>query len=158
MEDFALFFHLLGAFLLVAGTAVAGVAFESARRRESPGEIALLLGLARIGAVLVVLGVLVALAFGLWLVHLGDWGYGAGWVDAAIALLVVAAFLGAAGGQVPKRARLLASRLAGDGQPVSDELRALLRDRRTLAVNYGSALLVVAIVVLMVWKPGASQS
>jgi len=125
---------------------------------SSPGEIALLLGLARIGAVLVVFGMLVALAFGLWLVHLGDWGYGAGWVDAAIALLVVAAFLGAAGGQVPKRARLLASRLAGDGQPVSDELRALLRDRRTLAVNYGSALLVVAIVVLMVWKPGASQS
>jgi uncharacterized membrane protein len=158
MEDFALFCHLLGAFLLVAGTAVAGVAFESARRRESASEIALLLGLARIGAVLVVLGMLVALAFGLWLVHLGDWGYGAGWVDAAIALLVVAALLGAAGGQVPKRARLLASRLARDGQPVSDELRALLRDRRALAVNYGSALLVLAIVVLMVWKPGASQS
>jgi uncharacterized membrane protein len=158
VEDFALFCHLLGAFLLVAGTAVAGVAFESARRRESPGEIALLLGLARIGALLVVFGMVVALAFGLWLVHLGDWGYGAGWVDAAIALLVVAALLGAAGGQVPKRARLLASRLAGDGQPVSDELRALLRDPRARAVNYGSALLVLAIVVLMVWKPGASQS
>ena len=155
MENFALFCHLLGAFLLVAGTAVAGVAFESARRRESPGEIALLLGLARIGAVLVVLGMLVALAFGLWLVHLGDWGYGTGWVDAALALLVVAALLGAAGGQVPKRARLLASHLARDGQPVSDELRALLRDRRALAVNYGSTLLVLAIVVLMVWKPGA---
>jgi uncharacterized membrane protein len=158
VEDFALFFHLLGAFVLVSGTAVAGVAFESARRRESPGEIALLLGLARIGALLVVFGMAVALAFGLWLVHLGDWGYGAGWVDAAIALLVVAALLGAAGGQVPKRARLLASRLAGDGQPVSEELRALLRDHRALAVNYGSALLVLAIVVLMVWKPGASQS
>jgi len=158
VEDFALFFHLLGAFLFVAGTAVAGVAFESARRRESPGEIALLLGLARIGALLVVSGMVLVLAFGLWLVHLGDWGYGAGWVDAAIALLVVAALLGAAGGQVPKRARLLASRLAGDGQPVSDELRALLHDRRALAVNYGSALLVLAIVVLMVWKPGASQS
>jgi uncharacterized membrane protein len=158
MEDFALFCHLLGAFLLVAGTAVAGVAFESAHRRESPGEIALLLGLARIGALLVVLGMVVALAFGLWLVHLGDWGYGAGWVDAAIALFVVAALLGAAGGQVPKRARLLASRLAGDGQPLSDELRTLLQDRRALAVNYGSALLVLAIVVLMVWKPGASQS
>jgi uncharacterized membrane protein len=158
VEDFALFFHLLGAFLLVAGTAVAGVAFESARRRVSPGEIALLLGLARIGALLVVVGTLVVLAFGLWLVHLGDWGYGAGWVDAAIALLVVAALLGAAGGQTPKRARVLASRLAGAGQPMSDELRALLGDRRALAVNYASALLILAIVVLMVWKPGASQS
>ena len=157
MEDLALFFHLLGAFLFVAGTAVAGVAFESARRRESPGEIALLLGLARIGALLVVSGMVLVLAFGLWLVHLGDWGYGAGWVDAAIALLVAAALLGAAGGQTPKRARLLASRLADDGRPASSELRALLRDRRVLAVNYGSALLILAIVVLMVWKPGASQ-
>jgi hypothetical protein len=50
------------------------VAFESARRRVSPAEIALLLGLARIGALLVVGGTLVVLAFGLWLVHLGDWG------------------------------------------------------------------------------------
>jgi len=157
VEDLALFFHLLGAFLFVAGTAVAGVAFESARRRESPGEIALLLGLARIGALLVVSGMVLVLAFGLWLVHLGDWGYGAGWVDAAIALLVAAALLGAAGGQTPKRARLLASRLADDGRPASSELRALLRDRRVLAVNYGSALLILAIVVLMVWKPGASQ-
>jgi len=36
MEDVALFFHLLGAFSFVAGTIVAGVAFETARRREAP--------------------------------------------------------------------------------------------------------------------------
>ena len=35
MEDVALFFHLLGAFSLVAGTIVADVAFETARRREA---------------------------------------------------------------------------------------------------------------------------
>ena len=155
MEDAALFFHLLGAFLFVSGTAVAGVAFESARRRSAPTEIALLLGLARFGALLVVGGVVVVAVFGLWLVDLGDWGYGAGWVDAAIALLVVAAVLGAIGGQVPKRARQLASRLAADGQPASAELRALLADRRALAANYVSALLLPAIIALMVWKPGA---
>jgi type II secretory pathway component PulM len=59
---------------------------------------------------------------------------------------------------VPKRARLLASRLADEGQPVSGELRALLGNRRAMVANYGSALLVLAIVVLMVWKPGASQT
>jgi uncharacterized membrane protein len=158
VEDAALFFHLLGAFLLVSGTAVAGVAFGSARRRALPSEIVLLLGVARIGALLVGVGTIVVLSFGLWLVHLGGWGYGAGWVDAAIALLVAAALLGAAGGQVPKRARLLASRLADEGQPVSGELRALLGNRRAMVANYGSALLVLAIVVLMVWKPGASQT
>jgi hypothetical protein len=49
MRDVALFFHLLGALLFVAGIVVAGVAFEAARRRDRPGEIALLLGLTRVG-------------------------------------------------------------------------------------------------------------
>jgi uncharacterized membrane protein len=158
VEDAALFFHLLGAFLFVSGVVVAGVAFESARRRDSAGEIALLLSLARIGAMLVGLGMLLVLGFGLWLVHLGGWGYGAGWVDAAIALLALAAVLGAVGGRTPRRARLLAARLAADARPVSGELRGLLDDRRAILANYAAGLLLVAIVVLMVWKPGAASS
>ena len=55
MEDVALLFHLVGAFLLVGGTMVAGIAFEAARRRETPSDIALLLGLTRIGVLLVAL-------------------------------------------------------------------------------------------------------
>jgi uncharacterized membrane protein len=156
VEDAALFGHLLGAFLFVSGTVVAGVAFEAGRRRDTPPEIALLLGLARIGAALVGVGVLVVFAFGLWLVHLGHWGYGAGWIEGAIALFVSAVALGGYGGRSPKRARQLATRLAAEGQPVSDELRSLLANRAALLANYGSALLVVAILVLMVWKPGAA--
>lgn len=49
MVNLALFFHLLGALLFVAGIILAGTAFESARRRERPAEIALLLALTRIG-------------------------------------------------------------------------------------------------------------
>jgi uncharacterized membrane protein len=158
VEDVALFGHLLGAFLFVSGSVVAGVAFEAGRRRDTPGEIALLLGLARAGAALVGIGMLAVLAFGLWLVHLGGWGYGAGWVDAAIILFVLAAVLGGFGGQTPKRARQLAARLAADGRPVTDELRSLISDRKALLLNYGSALLVLAVLVLMVWKPGATQS
>jgi uncharacterized membrane protein len=158
VEDVALFGHLLGAFLFVSGSVVAGVAFEAARRRDAPAEIALLLGLARVGAALVGVGMLAVLGFGLWLVHLGDWGYNAGWVDAAILLFVAAAVLGGLGGQTPKRARQLAARLAAEARPVTDELRGLLDDRRALALNYASSLLVLAILVLMVWKPGATHS
>ncbi len=158
MEDVALFFHLLGAFALVAGTIVAGVAFESARRHETPAEIALLLGLSRFGVALVGIGVLVVLGFGLWLVHLGDWGYDAGWVDAALGLLVAVIVLGAIGGQRPKQARKLASALARDGAPASEELRALLDDRIGRSVNYLAALLLLAIIALMVFKPGAPHS
>ena len=158
MEDVALFFHLLGAFSFIAGTIVAGVAFETARRQKTPAEIALLLGLSRIGVLLVALGTLLLLGFGLWLVHLGDWAYGAGWIDAALGLLLTVVVLGAIGGQRPKRARKLATRLASEGKPASPELRALLDDRPTLTINYLSALLLLAIIALMVFKPGAPHS
>ena len=145
-------------FAFVAGTIVAGVAFEAGRRRTTPAEIALLLSLSRIGVLLVALGALLVLGFGLWLVQLGDWGYGAGWVDAALGLLAATAVLGTIGGRRPKRARKLAARLAAEGAPVSDELRALLEDRATLAANYLSALMLLAIIALMVFKPGAPHS
>jgi uncharacterized membrane protein len=153
VDDLALFFHLLGALLFVAGIVLAGVAFEVARRRERPAEIALLLGLTRIGVALVGLGALLLLAFGLWLVHLEHLSYGAGWISTSIALYVVALGLGAVGGRRPKQARRLATQLAGHDAPASPGLRSLLNDRGSLAANYGSATLVVAILVLMVFKP-----
>ena len=65
VDNLALLFHLLGALLFVAGIVVVGVAFEAARRREQSAEIALLLGLARIGVLLVVGGSLLLAVFGL---------------------------------------------------------------------------------------------
>jgi uncharacterized membrane protein len=152
MDDVALFFHLLGALLFVAGIILAGAAFEVARRRERPAEITLLLGLTRIGVVLVAVGGLLLAVFGLWLVHLGGFGYGSGWVDAAIALYLVALALGGLGGQRPKQARRLATQLEAEQMPVSAELRTLLDDPLSRASNYGSLVIVLVILVLMVFK------
>lgn len=152
MTDIALFGHLLGALAFVAGIALAAAAFEAARRRERPAEIAALLALGRQGALLVLLGGLLLLACGLWLLvreHLG----GAGWLDAAIALFVAALALGALGGRRPKRARLLAARLADEGRPAEAELRTLLEDPLSRLANYAATALVVAILALMVFKP-----
>jgi hypothetical protein len=154
-ENVALFFHLTGAFLLVSGSVVAAVAFESARRRRLAGEIALLLGLARIGVALVGAGVLLVVPFGLWLVHIEHVGYGATWIDAALGLLVVVVAIGGAGGQAPKRARQIAAGL-GDGEPASPELRALLDDPGARALNYSAGLLLAVIIALMVFKPGGA--
>jgi uncharacterized membrane protein len=151
--EIALFFHILGALLFVAGIVVAGVVFEAARRREQPAEIALLLGLARSGVLLVGLGATLVLAFGLWLVHIEGLSYGTGWVSAAIALYVLALVLGGLGGRRPKQARRLAERLSADGSAATPQLRALLDDRVADAANYLSALAVIAILVLMVFKP-----
>jgi uncharacterized membrane protein len=153
MADLALFFHLLGALLFAAGIAVAGAAFESARRRGQPAEIAALLLLARVGVALVGVGALLVLSFGLWLVHLRHLSYSTGWVATAIALYLAALALGALGGQKPKQARRLASALAAADAPANARLRAQLNDRLSRAANYMSAVLVVAILVLMVFKP-----
>jgi uncharacterized membrane protein len=152
VQNVALLFHLLGAFLFISGIVLAGVSFEVGRRREQPAEIALILGIARIAVLFVAVGGLLVGVFGLWLVHLGHFGYGSGWVNGAIALFIVVLALGAIGGQTPKRARLLASGLAADGAPVSEELRALLDDKRSRAINYGALVILVAIIVLMVFK------
>jgi uncharacterized membrane protein len=153
MDDVALFFHLLGALLFVSGMLLAGAAFETARRREQPAEIAMLLGLARLGVLLVAVGGLLLAVFGLWLVRLGHFGYGSGWVDAAIALYIVSLVLGGLGGQRPKQARRLATRLTAEQAAVNCELRAMLNDRVSRAENLASLVVVLVILVLMVFKP-----
>ena len=149
----ALFFHLLGAFMLVSGTVLAGAAFETARRRQSAGEVAALLSVSRIGAALVGVGAIVVLGFGFWLVHAAGFKYSAGWINWAFILYVVAMALGGIGSRRPKEARLLATRLAADGAPITEELRGLLNDRASLVENYASGVAVLAIIVLMVFKP-----
>jgi uncharacterized membrane protein len=61
------------------------------------------------------------------------------------------AVLGAVGGRRPRHARELAQ---GGGSEA--DVRRLLDDPVTLALNYASLAIVVAIVVLMVFKPGGS--
>lgn len=153
MEKTVLLFHLIGVLIFVAGIAVAAVAFEAARKRESAAEIALLLGLTRAGVTLVGLGAMLLFVCGLWLVELAEIGFGAGWISAAIALFVLAMILGGIGGQAPKGARRLATQLAGEGELASPELRALLEDPVSRVANYASSALIVAVLVLMVFKP-----
>jgi len=103
--------------------------------------------------VLVGLGTILLLVCGLWLVELAGIGFGTGWVSAAISLFVMALILGGWGGQTPKRARKLAAQLAEKDKPVSVELRALLDDPTSRLANYGSSVLVIAVLALMVFKP-----
>ena len=154
-REWALLLHLVGVVLLFGGMTVAAVAHAGARRRERAGEVAALLGLTRIGVVLVAAGGLVLLGSGLWLVEVSNdfYSLGDGWIAGALGLLVAAFLLGAVGGQRPKRARRLAAGLAPESR-AADELRALLDDRLSVALNYGAALAVIAALVIMVWKPG----
>jgi uncharacterized membrane protein len=155
-RDWALLLHLAGALLLFSGMTVAAAAQLGARRRTHPGEIAALLGLTRTGVAFVAAGAVVVIGSGLWLIEVsnGFYSLGDGWIAGALGLLVLAFVVGAIGGQRSKRARLLAEQLAREGGDASSDLRVLIDDRLSLAFNYAAALLVVAALVIMVWKPG----
>jgi MFS family permease len=155
--DWLLFLHVTGAFFLVAGSVMAAVLLFSALRRERPSEVALLLGLTRFAVPAIGAGSLLTIVFGLWLVSAAgyDYSYGSFWVIAALVLWVLANATGKLGGDRADAARKLAEQLAGQGDTPSPELRARLHDRAMLALNYGSGLLVLLILVDMIWKPGA---
>ena len=61
--------------------------------------------------------------------------------------------LGGLGGRTARHARYLAERLAAEGDRPTDELQSLVAHRPSLLLSYASTGAVVAILVLMVWKP-----
>ncbi len=118
--------HLLAAFCFVSGSGDAGILHPLAMRRERPSEIALLLGLVRPMVLVIGIGSLAALGFGIWLtqddpdgVALGD-----GWVIAAIVLWLAAGALAGPAGKRLRQARELAERMAADGDRPSETLHA----------------------------------
>jgi uncharacterized membrane protein len=153
--DWLLLFHVLGAFMLFGGSIVAGVLQLAAVRRDRPSEVALLLGLIRPAVAAMGMGAILTLGLGLWLADDAGYGIGEGWVIAAIVLWVVGNGLGWAGGRPLGQAAELAQRLAEDGDHPSEDLHRAVADRRALVLNYLSLIAVIAILVLMVFKPGA---
>ena len=150
-----LLFHMAGAFMVVGGATLAGIFNIAALRRERPSEIAVLFRLTRVAVVSVLAGMTIALVFGLWLVADLDFvKWSDAWVITALILWAVANALGGNGGKRDKQTRELAEQLAAKGDQPSAELRARLRDPLSLALSWGSGVVVLVILVLMIWKPG----
>jgi len=153
--DWLLFAHITGVFLLAGGALVAGVLNLAALGRDRPSEVATLFGLIRYAVLPIGVGSLLAFVFGLWLVHNAGYSYGDGWVVASILLFLAVAAAGSIGGRRDDATRRLARELAARGDAPSAEIRRRVRDPISLALSYGSGVLIVAILALMIWKPGA---
>lgn len=153
--EWLLFLHVTGAFLFLGGTVAAGVLNIAALRRERPSEIAVLLRLIGRAVIAFGIGFFLVVIFGLWLVHVASYSFGDGWVIGALVLFALSNALGGVGGSRDKATRQLAEQLAASGDQPSAELRARLRDPLSLALNYGAGLTAFAVLVLMIWKPGA---
>jgi uncharacterized membrane protein len=156
LYDWLLFLHITGAFFLTGGIVVAGILNLSAIGKDRlPSEVATLYGLIRFAVPLIAVGLILTLAIGLWLVHEAGYGYGDGWIVAAIVLWLLATILGNLDGKYQRQTGELAQRLAIEGDTASPELEARLRNPLALTISYASGLLAFAVLALMIWKPGA---
>jgi uncharacterized membrane protein len=153
--DWLLFLHVTGAFLVLGGAVMAGIFNFAALKRERPSEVAVLFRLARVAVGAIGAGLGLTLIFGLWLVHNVGYGWGQTWIVLALVLWVLASAMGGIGGGRERQTRELAERLAAEGDAPSQELSARLRDPMWLALSWGSGIVVIAILALMIWKPGA---
>ncbi|HEU0305135.1 MAG TPA: DUF2269 family protein [Gaiellaceae bacterium] len=147
-------FHVLAAMLFVSGGAMVGFLHAAALRSDRPSAVAALLGLTRVGVLVVVAGALGSLALGLALVfHLPEYDLGDAWIVLSLLLWTGSVALGAAGGRPLRRARYLAQELGAAGAEVSPALRRALANPVALALNYASMLAALAVLGLMIWKP-----
>ena len=149
-----LFLHFAGMLLFVGGSIAAAVLRLAAMRRERPSEIALLLRAVRPAVPIVAGGLVITIAAGFWLVGRYDLDLGAPWLTLTFVLLGWMVVVGAIAGRGDRHTRELAERLAGDGDAPSAELTRRLRDPLNLALNASMLVAIVAVVALMVWKPG----
>ena len=154
-EDAILFLHLAGVLLFVGGSIAAAVLRVEAMKRERPSESALLLRSVRPAVPLVAGGLVLAIGTGFWLAHRLDLALGATWLSLTFALLGWVVVVGALAGRQDRHTRELAERLAADGDAPSAELAQHLRDPLNLTLNASLLVAIVAIVALMVWKPGS---
>jgi uncharacterized membrane protein len=153
--EWLLMFHITAAFFLVSGSVAAGVLNVLSQRAARPSETALFLRLIRTVLPVIAIGSIGTLVFGLWLVHELHFDFWSFWILAAVVLWLLAGALGGAGGKHQERARVLAERLAAQGDTPDDELRTILRDPRGNAMSWLAGLATLLLLVDMIWKPGA---
>ena len=154
-EEGILFLHLAGVLLFVGGSVAAALLRLAAMRRQTPSEIALLLRAVRPVVPIVAGGLVVTIAAGFWLASELGISLSATWLTLTFVLIGWMLVVGAAAGRQDRKTRELAERLAADGDAPSALLTRRLRDPLNLVLNASMLIAVVAIVALMVWKPGA---
>jgi len=153
-EEGILFLHFAGVLLFVGGSIAAAALRLAATRRERPSETALLLRAVRPAVPLVAGGLVLAIVAGFWLAHEDDIALSSTWLTLTFVLLGWMIVAGAVAGRQDRHTRELAERLAADGDRPSGDLARRLRDPLNLALNASMLVAVIAVVALMVWKPG----
>jgi uncharacterized membrane protein len=157
LDDWILALHLLAAFVLVGAVVALWVVVLRARAGDRPAAIEPPLRMVPVLQPMTAIGGVGTLVFGIWLaISLDAYDPWDGWIIASLVLWVVAAVTGETAGARYKRAGARAAELSRSAGDVPDaELTAMARDSRGLAMHAVASVAAVAILVLMIWKPGA---
>ena len=155
--DWLLFLHVASAFALVAALVLYTVLIAVVWNKDVPGDVARLFRISKVGDVLIAVGSIGVLVFGIWLaIDVDGYEVWDGWVIAAIVLWLVMGALGSRTGKIYNAARDRARTLAREGNNAPNaELQAMVQDRRGLWLHVAGIVTVVVLLIDMVWKPGA---
>jgi uncharacterized membrane protein len=155
--DWLLALHILSAASLVAAVILYSVVIVGTRGIDRPSTVARYFRLVRVGDVLMPIGSLGVLIFGIWLAidvdayHVWD-----GWVIAAIVLWAILGGIGGRLGKLYNSARDRARKLVAEGRDEPDaELRAVMTSQTGLVLMLVSILVLILFFVVMIYKPGA---
>jgi hypothetical protein len=156
-SDWLLFFHVASAFALVAALVVYWTIAIAARNVDRPVDSLRYFRVAKPANVLIIVGTLGTLVFGIWLaIDFEAYQVWDGWILAAIVLWAISAGTGLRGGKNYNEAEKLAERLVAEnrGAEPSAELHALLTRRNAMWLQIVSSFTVFLILIDMIYKPG----
>ena len=146
VNETLLVLHLLAAFATVTSIVMFVAVLVGARRARATTDALAVMRLSNVAAVLWNVGGITVLIFGVWLALDADvYDILDGWIIAAIVLWVVAS---AAGGPLTRGYR---EALGTGGEAALDTVRS----QRTVILHVVMALATLALLVVMIYKPGA---
>ena len=157
LNDWLLALHVLSAFAWIAAMVLYTVVIATGWRLTVPSDVVRVFRVSRVGDALIAIGMLGTIIFGIWLALDVD-GYEIwdGWIIAALILWLVAAAVGGQVGKVYNGARDRAKALVDGGRDApSSELSAMLRSQHGVVLHGLMILVVLVLLVVMIYKPGA---
>jgi uncharacterized membrane protein len=156
LNDWILALHLLSAVALVAALTAFSVMIVALWRTDDPAAVTSFMRLGLVGNVLVTIGSLGTIIFGVWLaISLDAYQLWDGWVIAALVLWAISMALGKQTGDGYRATSEMAAQLVSSGSPRSPELAAAMGASRAFWMHWLTVILVLLLLVDMIWKPGA---
>jgi uncharacterized membrane protein len=155
--DWLLFLHVLSAFALVSAEVLFTFLIASLWRSDLPSAIARVSGISRLGTVLVGVGSVGVLVFGIWLAFEADsYAIWDGWIIAALVLWLAFNEIGRRTGKAYDAVGKRAVALVNEGRDAPNaELGAAFRSPTALWLHLSSLAVVLLLLLDMIFKPGA---